>query len=123
MMTAHQDNKRTRLGYNILKIDQSYQDQSCCYWVEESLMLLKGDVTIQTPRKKVRDFLKDPKQNGPRVPGVDKIETAEELKRYRGMASVGLESAKARFHGGGEIPELDEPRRTKLKAHDRSGGA
>ena len=66
-------------------------------------MLLKGDVTIHAPRKKVWDFLTDPNQIGQCVPGVEKIETIEELKKYRGVVSVGLGSVKARFSGDVEI--------------------
>src|SRR5574342_315116 len=80
-------------------------------------MLLKGDVTIRAPRKKVWDFLTDPSQIGQCVPGVEKIETVEELKKYRGVVSVGLGSVKARFSGEVDILELDEPNRAKLKAH------
>jgi len=80
-------------------------------------MLLKGDVTIHAPRKKVWDFLTDPNQIGQCVPGIEKIETIEELKRYHGVVSVGLGSVKARFSGEVDILELDEPNRAKLKAH------
>lgn len=86
-------------------------------------MLLKGDVTIQAPRKKVWDFLTDPNQIGQCVPGVEKIETIEEMKRYHGVVSVGLGSVKARFSGEVEILELDEPNRAKLKAHGTATGS
>lgn len=86
-------------------------------------MLLKGDVTIQAPRKKVWDFLTDPSQIGQCVPGVEKIETIEEMKRYHGVVSVGLGSVKARFSGEVEILELDEPNRAKLKAHGTATGS
>lgn len=86
-------------------------------------MLLKGDVTIHAPRKKVWDFLTDPNQIGQCVPGVEKIETVEELKKYRGIVSVGLGSVKARFSGDVEILELDEPNRAKLKAHGTATGS
>ena len=86
-------------------------------------MLLKGDVTIHAPRKKVWDFLTDPNQIGQCVPGVEKIETIEDLKRYRGVVSVGLGSVKARFSGNVEILELDEPNRAKLKAHGTATGS
>ena len=66
-------------------------------------MLLKGDVTIQAPRKKVWDFLTDPNQIGPCAPGVEKIETIEPDKKYRGVMSVGLGSVKAKFNGDVEI--------------------
>lgn len=80
-------------------------------------MLLKGDVTIHAPRKKVWDFLTDPNQIGQCVPGVEKLEPIEDLKKYRGVVSVGLGSVKARFSGVVEITELDEPNHAKLKAH------
>ncbi len=86
-------------------------------------MLLKGDVTIHAPRKKVWDFLTDPNQIGQCVPGVEKIETLEPLKRYNGVVSVGLGSVKARFSGIVEILELDEPNRAKLKAHGTATGS
>ena len=86
-------------------------------------MLLKGNVTIHAPRKKVWDFLTDPNQIGQCMPGVEKIETIEELKKYRGVVSVGLGSVKARFSGDVEITELDEPNRAKLKAHGTATGS
>jgi uncharacterized protein len=86
-------------------------------------MLLKGDVTIHAPRRKVWNFLTDPNQIGQCVPGVEKIETTEDLKRYRGVVSVGLGSVKARFSGEVEILELDEPNRAKLKAHGTATGS
>jgi uncharacterized protein len=86
-------------------------------------MLLKGDVTIHAPRKKVWDFLTDPNQLGQCVPGIEKIETVEDLKHYRGVVLVGLGSVKARFSGGIEILELDEPNRAKLKAHGTATGS
>src|SRR5512138_2971476 len=86
-------------------------------------MLLKGDVAIRAPRKKVWDFLTDPKQIAQCVPGVEKVEELEPLKRYRGVVSVGLGSVKARFSGEVEILELDEPDRAKLKAHGSGNGS
>lgn len=86
-------------------------------------MQLKGDVTIKAPRKKVWDFLTDPNQIGQCVPGVEKIEVVEPLKKYRGTVSVGLGSVKARFSGDVDILELDEPDRAKLKAHGTATGS
>jgi uncharacterized protein len=86
-------------------------------------MLLKGDVTIRAPRKKVWDFLTDPNQIGQCVPGIEKIETIDELKRYHGVVSVGLGSVKARFSGEVDVLELDEPNRAKLKAHGTATGS
>lgn len=86
-------------------------------------MFLKGDVTIKAPRKKVWDFLTDPNQIGQCVPGVEKIETIEELKKYHGVVSVGLGSVKARFSGNVDILELDEPNWAKLKAHGTATGS
>ena len=86
-------------------------------------MLLKGEVTIHAPRKKVWDFLTDPNQIGPCAPGVEKIETIELDKKYRGVMSVGLGSVKAKFNGEVEILELDEPNFAKLKAHGTATGS
>lgn len=86
-------------------------------------MFLKGDVTIKAPRKKVWNFLTDPNQIGQCVPGVEKIETIEEMKKYHGVVSVGLGSVKARFSGDVDILELDEPNRAKLKAHGTATGS
>lgn len=86
-------------------------------------MLLKGDVTIHAPRKKVWDFLTDPNQIGPCAPGVEKIETIEPDKKYRGVMSVGLGSVKAKFKGEVEILELNEPDRAKIKAHGTATGS
>lgn len=86
-------------------------------------MFLKGDVTIKAPREKVWDFLTDPNQIGQCVPGVEKIETIEEMKKYHGVVSVGLGSVKARFSGDVDILELDEPNRAKLKAHGTATGS
>jgi len=86
-------------------------------------MLLKGEVTVNAPRKKVWDFLTDPNQIGQCVPGVEKIETIEELKKYRGIVSIGLGSVKAKFSGDVDVLELDEPNRAKLKAHGTATGS
>ena len=86
-------------------------------------MLLKGDVAIRAPRKRVWDFMTDPNQIGQCAPGVEKIEEIEPLKRYRGVVSVGLGSVKARFNGEVEIVELDEPNRAKLRAHGTATGS
>ena len=85
-------------------------------------MLLKGDVAIRAPRKRVWDFLTDPNQIGQCVPGVEKIEIIEPNKKYRGIVSVGLGGVKARFNGDVDVLELDEPNRAKLKAHGTATG-
>jgi len=86
-------------------------------------MQLKGDVTIRSPRKRVWDFMTDPEQIGQCVPGVEKIEMIEPLKKYRGSVSIGFGSVKARFAGDVDILELDEPNRAKLKAHGSATGS
>ena len=86
-------------------------------------MQLKGDVTIQAPRKAVWDFMTDPEQIGQCAPGVEKIEMIEPLKKYRGTVSVGFGSVKARFTGDVDILELDEPNRARLKAHGSATGS
>ena len=86
-------------------------------------MLLKGEVTIHAPRKKVWDFLTDPNQIGECLPGVEKIEVIEPNKRYHGIVSVGLGTVKARFSGDVDVLELDEPNRASLRAHGTSAGS
>jgi carbon monoxide dehydrogenase subunit G len=86
-------------------------------------MQLKGDVTIRAPRKKVWDFMTDPEQIGQCVPGVEKIEVIESMKKYHGIVSVGLGSVKARFSGDVDILQLDEPNRARLKAHGSATGS
>ena len=86
-------------------------------------MKLAGDVTIKAPRKKVWDFMTDPNQIGQCVPGVEKIEMIEPLKKYRGVVSVGLGAVKARFSGDVDVLELDEPNFARLKAHGTASGS
>jgi carbon monoxide dehydrogenase subunit G len=86
-------------------------------------MKLAGDVTIKAPRKKVWDFMTDPNQIGQCVPGVEKIEMIEPLKKYRGVVSVGFGAVKARFSGDVEVLELEEPNFAKLKAHGTASGS
>jgi len=86
-------------------------------------MQLKGEVTIQSSRKKVWDFMTDPEQIGQCVPGVEKIEMIEPLKKYHGIVTVGFGAVKARFSGEVEILELDEPDHAKLKAHGSTTGS
>jgi uncharacterized protein len=93
------------------------------FFLEVNKMILKGDVTIRAPRKQVWDFMTDPNQIGQCVPGVEKIEVIEPLKKYRGVVSVGFGAVKARFSGEVEILELDEPNYAKLKAHGSATGS
>ncbi len=86
-------------------------------------MRLQGDVVIHAPIKKVWDCMTDPNQIGQCAPGVEKIETIEPLKKYRGVISVGFGAVKARFSGEVEILELDEPHYAKLKAHGTASGS
>ena len=86
-------------------------------------MKLSGDVTIKAPRKKVWDLMTDPNQIGQCVPGVEKIEMIEPLKKYRGIVSVGFGAVKARFTGDVDVLELDEPNHAKLKAHGTASGS
>lgn len=86
-------------------------------------MQLKGDVTINAPRKKVWDFMTDPNQICQCAPGVEKIEMVEALKRYLGVISIGFGAVKARFNGEVEILELVEPDYARLKAHGAATGS
>ena len=86
-------------------------------------MLLKGEVKIDAPRRKVWDFMTDPNQIGQCLPGIEKIKTIEELKKYHGVVSIGLGSVKARFSGEVDVLELEEPNHAKLKAHGTATGS
>jgi carbon monoxide dehydrogenase subunit G len=86
-------------------------------------MLIKGDVAIRAPRKRVWDFLTDPKQIAQCAPGVEQVEELEPMKRYRGVVSIGLGAVKARFSGEVEILELAEPDFAKLRAHGSASGS
>ena len=86
-------------------------------------MKLQGQVTIQAGRKKVWDFLTDPRQIAQCAPGVEQVEEIEPRKRYRGTASVGLGGVKARFSGEVEIVELKEPDFASLKGHGTASGS
>jgi len=86
-------------------------------------MLLKGNVTIQAPRKQVWDFMTDPEQIGQCAPGVEKIEVVEPLKHYNGVVSIGFGAVKARFAGKVEVLDLQEPNSAKLIAHGAAAGS
>lgn len=86
-------------------------------------MQLKGAVTIKASRKQVWDFMTDPQQIGQCVPGVEKIEMIEPLKKYSGTVSIGFGSVKARFTGDVDVLELDEPNHARLKAHGSASGS
>jgi len=106
-----------------VKTSQSIFDSHIPGFEEVNQMLIKGEVTIRAPRKKVWDFLTDPDQIGQCAPGVEKIEMIEPLKRYRGIVSVGLGAVKARFSGEVEVMELEEPNYAKIKAHGSASGS
>jgi len=105
------------------KTSRSTFDSRILELEKENQMLIKGEVTIRAPRKKVWDFMTDPNQIGQCAPGVEKIEMIEPLKRYRGVVSVGFGAVKARFSGEVEVLELDEPNFAKLKAHGSASGS
>lgn len=86
-------------------------------------MLLKGEVQINAPRKRVWDFMTDPNEICQCAPGVESIEMVESLKRYLGVISVGFGAIKARFNGEVEIIDLVEPDYAKLKAHGKGTGS
>jgi len=65
----------------------------------------------------------DPDQIGQCMPGVEKIEMIEPMKRYRGIVSIGFGAVKARFSGDVEVLDLDEPDYAKLKAHGSASGS
>src|SRR4029079_16017082 len=86
-------------------------------------MHLKGNVTINAPRRQVYEFLTDPNQVSQCAPGVESVEIIEPNKRFRGTASIGFGTVKARFVGDVEWVELVAPDRAKMKAHGSAPGS
>jgi hypothetical protein len=86
-------------------------------------MHLEGKVTIDAPRARVWDFLTDPNQVSQCAPGVESVEIIVPGRSFRGKASVGFGSVKARFVGDVEWLELDAPNRAKMKAHGTAPGS
>lgn len=80
-------------------------------------MVLKDNVAIQTPQKKVWDFLTGPDQVGQCVPGVEKIGRIEPVKKYQRVVSTGLSAIKGFFNDGVHVLGLDELHCARLKAH------
>jgi hypothetical protein len=68
-------------------------------------MLLKGDVAICAPRKRVWDFPINPTQFSHCAPGAETIEVIDPLERSRGV----------RDHFNGEAIEFHEPHHAKLR--------
>ncbi len=86
-------------------------------------MRLEGTTTIKAPRQQVWDFLTDPNQVAQCAPGVESVEIVEPDKKFRGVASIGFGSVKAKFTGDVEWLELDAPNRAKMKAHGAAPGS
>jgi carbon monoxide dehydrogenase subunit G len=86
-------------------------------------MHLQGNVDINAPRAQVWDYLTDPNKVSQCAPGVESIEITEPGKSFRGTASVGFGSVKARFVGDVEWLELVAPDRAKMKAHGTAPGS
>jgi len=86
-------------------------------------MHLQGTVTINAPRAQVYEFLTDPNQVSQCAPGVESVEILEPNKRFRGTASIGFGTVKARFVGDVEWLELVAPERAKMKAHGSAPGS
>jgi carbon monoxide dehydrogenase subunit G len=86
-------------------------------------MHLEGNVTINAPRARVWDFLTDPHQVSQCAPGVESVEIIVPGRSFRGIASVGFGSVKARFVGDVEWLELAAPDRAKMKAHGTAPGS
>jgi uncharacterized protein len=86
-------------------------------------MHLQGNVTINAPRTQVYEFLTDPNQVSQCAPGVESVEIIEPNKKFRGTASIGFGTVKARFTGDVEWLELVAPERAKMKAHGGAQGS
>ena len=86
-------------------------------------MHLQGDVTINAPRAQVWEYLTDPHLVSQCAPGVESVEITEPGHRFRGIASIGFGTVKARFVGDVEWLELVAPDRAKMKAHGTAPGS
>ncbi len=86
-------------------------------------MHLEGTVTINAPRLQVWAYLTDPHKVSECAPGVESVEIIEPNKTFRGTASIGFGTVKARFVGDVEWLELAAPERAKMKAHGTAPGS
>ena len=86
-------------------------------------MHLEGNVTINAPRLQVWGYLTDPHKVSECAPGVESVEIIEPNKTFRGTASIGFGTVKARFVGDVEWLELVAPDRAKMKAHGTAPGS
>ena len=86
-------------------------------------MHLQGNVTIKAPRAQVYEFLTDPHQVSQCAPGVESVEVTVPGKTFKGTASIGFGTVKARFVGNVEWLELVAPERAKMKAHGSAPGS
>ena len=86
-------------------------------------MHLEGSVTIAAPRLKVWSFLTDPQAVAQCTPGLESLDILEPGRKFRGVASVGLGSVKARFTLVIEWLELIAPERARAKAHGTAPGS
>ncbi len=86
-------------------------------------MHLEGNVTINAPRPQVYEYLTDPNKVSQCAPGVESVEIIEPGKTFRGVASIGFGTVKARFAGDVEWLELVAPERAKMKAHGTAPGS
>ena len=75
-------------------------------------MKFQGTVSIKAPRKKVWDFLTDPKKVSGCAPGLESLEVIEPDKKFRATTSIGFGMVKVRFVNDVEWVEMDaaEPR-------------
>jgi carbon monoxide dehydrogenase subunit G len=81
-----------------------------------------GTQTIAAPIAKVWDFLMDPHQVGPCMPGFQAVEVIDP-QTFKVRVRVGIAAVKATFTMDVRMVELDPPTRAMGKAHGMAPGS
>ena len=85
-------------------------------------MNFAGTQTIAAPIEKVWDFLMDPYQVGPCMPGFQAVEVIDP-QTFKVRVGVGIAAVKATFTLEVRMVELDPPTRAMAKAHGMAPGS
>jgi carbon monoxide dehydrogenase subunit G len=81
-----------------------------------------GTQTIAAPIEKVWDFLMDPNQVGPCMPGFQAVEVIDP-QTFKVRVAVGIAAVKATFTMDVRMVDLDPPTRAMAKAHGMAPGS
>ena len=85
-------------------------------------MNFAGTQTIAAPIEKVWDFLMDPNQVGPCMPGFQAVEVIDR-QTFKVRVGVGIAAVKATFTMDVRMVDLDPPTRAMAKAHGMAPGS